>query len=159
MLFFRSLFIVFICSSAAFSQTKAPADTTINKLFILDSIWHASSSKKDKLQDSVSFFEIKKGRVEYCLKSKTWNRHEKGNVSRWTESKDANGLNQYSFYLTSRGAFKGSLTIKIKEIEKDKYELHILSAFATLDNKMSGKLCDEKDIVRPVKKTYNPSKR
>lgn len=123
---------------------------------MLDSIWTTGATKKTVLKDSLSYFEIRGSRVEICLKTATSETIEKGRVIYWKESKEENGFVKNSFYISGRGAFKGSLTVNIKQINEDEYEIHILNAFATFDKRIKARVGDEREIIRPPKKKYKP---
>lgn len=123
---------------------------------MLDSIWTTGTTKKTALKDSLSYFEIRGNKVEICLKTAKTEKREKGRVIYWKESKDENGLMKNSFYISGRGAFKGSLTVNIQQISEDEFEIHILNAFATFDKRIMAKVGNESEIIRPPKKKYKP---
>lgn len=155
----RTFFLIFVVSLAcnlAFTQSKAGPDSLFYRVFMLDSVWTTGMTKKTALKDSVSYFEIKGSRAEICIKTANSETREKGRIIYWRESKDENGFLRYAFYLSGRGAFKGSLTVNIKQISEVEFEIHILSAFATFDKRILARLGDESEISRPPKKKYKP---
>lgn len=148
--------VVSLACNVAFTQDKSGPDSLYYKVYMLDSIWTTGTTKKTALRDSLSYFEIRGSKVEICLKTATTETREKGRVIYWKESRDENGLMKNSFYISGRGAFKGSLTVTIKQIDQHEFEIHMLNAFATFDKRIQARVGDESEIIRPPKKQYKP---
>lgn len=148
--------VLSLSSAAAFAQDKSGPDSLYYKVYMLDSLWTTGTTKKTALKDSLSYFEIRGSKVEICLKTASTETREKGRVIYWKESMEENGLKKNAFYISGRGAFKGSLTVTIKQIDQQYFEIHMLNAFATFDKRIQARVGEESEIIRPPKKQYKP---
>lgn len=153
---FLILFASFFLFTFSNAQASSKPDSLFYRVFLMDSIWTTGSKVKTPLRDSVSYFEIRGGRAEFQFKTATSEKIERGRIIYWKEETAVDGLVNYSFYLSGRGAFKGSLTITIQQKKEDQYEIHVFNAFATYDKCITGRTGTEAAIIRPIKKQYKP---
>jgi hypothetical protein len=151
------LLLFFCLSILSAQQTYCQAlPDTLNKVFILDSIWTTGASKRTALKDSLSYIELANDRFEMRAVSKNSEIIDKGRISRYKLLTQENGLYYSTFYIVNRGGFKASLTAHIKEISNGVFEIHLINAWSTFDKKIIGAIGSADRIIRPVKKNYKP---
>lgn len=156
------LFLVFI-SFTAYSFGQADSLSKQNPpsfmLFHLDTMWIPGFSSKTILQDSVSYFLYSEGKVLAKGDYPMGDFRKKGEISRYTARLNENGLQSSQFYIVKRGFFKGSLTVKINQLSENKFEISIVSAFATFDRKFSATRGELTEVIVETPKKLKPGKK
>lgn len=156
------LYLVFISfTTIAFGQsdTNARQNPPAFMLFHLDTMSTPGFSTKTLLNDSISYFLYSEGKVLAKGTYPMGDFRKKGEITRYSTKLNEKGLESTQFYIIKRGFLKGSLTVKINQLNDDNYEISIVSAFATFDKKFSARKGELSEIVVEAPKKLKPGKK
>ena len=137
-------------------SAQTTQDSLKETVYLMDTMWTTGFTKRDPLSDSLSYFYMKGGRVEYRYKA-PWSEYaDKGRIFRWKEEIDQKGMSHQFFYIVDRGFLKASLTVKIHQLSAETFEIHIVNASSTFDRRFLSRKGSFNQIIQPSPKKLRP---